>query len=92
MNLINTVEKQANVDEYVDTLMNVFTAQEEKIAAMKSRLVQFKDMLKEESELSAKIAQINQPTSNENLSYSASNANSVIGTAQKVEEIAEDAM
>ena len=90
MNLINTVEKQANVDEYVDTLMNVFTAQEEKIAAMKSRLVQFKDMLKEESELSAKIAQIgNQQNDNANVNY---DSNSVIGTAHKVEEIAEDAM
>lgn len=58
MNLINTVEKQANVDEYVDTLLNVFTSQEEQIKNMKERLINFKSMLKEESELSGKIAKI----------------------------------
>ena len=62
MNLINTVEKQANVDEYVDTLINVFTSQEEQIKSMKERLINFKSMLKEESELSGKIAKIsNEP-------------------------------
>ena len=68
MNLINTVEKQANVDEYVDTLLNVFTSQEEQIKTMKERLINFKSMLKEESELSGKIAKIsNEPNTEFNI-------------------------
>ena len=62
MNLINTVEKQANVDEYVDTLLNVFNLQEEKISQMKNNLLDFKNLLKEEIELSAKIAKVSQPS------------------------------
>ena len=72
MNLINTVEKQANVDEYVDTLLNVFNLQEEKISQMKNNLLDFKNLLKEEIELSAKIAKVSQPslTNNNNTTNS----------------------
>ena len=66
MNLINTVEKQANVDEYVDTLLNVFVTQEEKIAQMKNGLLEFKMLLKEEIDLSAKIAKVSQTFNNSN--------------------------
>ena len=102
MNLINTVEKQANVDEYVDTLINIYSSQEEKISSMKTRLIQFKQMLKEESELSAKIARISTGNNfvpseimNNNCNStveSFSNANSVINTATKMDEVIEACM
>ena len=55
MNLINLVETKSNIDEYINNLLSIFNSQEEKIKNMKNRLLDFKQMLNEESELGAKI-------------------------------------
>ena len=77
MNLINIVEQKSNVDEYVDEILNIFGEQENKINAMKQKLLGFKRLLKEENELSQKISALsennnnncNSNTKNENNSF-----------------------
>ena len=77
MNLINIVEQKSNVDEYVDEMLNIFGEQENKINAMKQKLLGFKRLLKEENELSQKISALsennnnncNSNTKNENNSF-----------------------
>ncbi len=55
MNLINSVETKSNIDEYLSNLLNIFNSEELKINNMKSKLINFKKMLKEENELGEKI-------------------------------------
>ena len=49
---INTLEQKSNVDEYVNKILDIFGEQENKINAMKQKLLGFKRLLKEENELS----------------------------------------
>ena len=55
MNLINVVEQRSNVDDYVNQMLNIFSTQENKIQKMKEKLLAFKNLLKEENELSDKL-------------------------------------
>ncbi len=55
MNLINSVETKSNIEEYITNLLNIFNSEELKIKNMKSKLINFKQMLKEENELGEKI-------------------------------------
>ena len=64
MNLINILEQKSNVDEYVDKILDIFGEQENKINAMKQKLLGFKRLLKEENELSQKISLLTEKDNN----------------------------
>ena len=64
MNLINTLEQKANVDEYIDRILDIFGDQENKINQMKQKLLGFKRLLKEENELSQKISLLTEKDNN----------------------------
>ena len=64
MNLINILEQKSNVDEYVDKILGIFGEQENKINAMKQKLLGFKRLLKEENELSQKISLLTEKDNN----------------------------
>ena len=66
MNLINILEQKSNVDEYVDKILDIFGEQENKINAMKQKLLGFKRLLKEENELSQKISLLTEKDNNNN--------------------------
>ena len=72
MNLINIVEQKSNVDQYVDEILNIFGQQENKIQAMKQKLLGFKRLLKEENELSQKISFLKE---NNNININKNNCN-----------------
>ena len=64
MNLINTLEQKANVDEYIDKILDIFGDQENKINQMKQKLLGFKSLLKEEKELNQKISLLTEKDNN----------------------------
>ena len=66
MNLINILEQKSNVDEYVDKILDIFGEQENKINAMKQKLLGFKRLLKKENELSQKISLLTEKDNNNN--------------------------
>jgi len=61
MNLVNEVEKPgSDIEFYVNSMEKVYNQQLEKINFMKTRLINFKYLLKEEEELSQKFLKINE--------------------------------
>ena len=61
MSNINTVEKPgSDIETYVNSMEKIYTIQQEKINFMKMRLVNFKNMLKEEKEISQRFLKINE--------------------------------
>ena len=61
MNLVNEVEKPgSDIEYYVNSTEKVFNQQLEKINFMKTRLINFKNLLKEEEEVSQKFIRLNE--------------------------------
>ncbi len=61
MNLVNEVEKPgSDIEFYVNSMENVFNQQLEKINFMKTRLINFKNLLKEEEDVSQKFLKLNE--------------------------------
>jgi phosphopantetheine adenylyltransferase len=61
MSLVNEVEKPgSDIEFYVNSMEKVFNQQLEKINFMKNRLINFKNLLKEEEEVSQKFLKLNE--------------------------------
>ena len=58
---VNSVEKPgSDIESYVNSMEKVYSLQLEKINFMKMRLVNFKNLLKEEMEISQKVIKMNE--------------------------------
>jgi hypothetical protein len=61
MAFINEIEKPgSHIESYVNSMEQVYMQQIEKVTYMKTRLLNFKHLLKEEEELSGKILRMNE--------------------------------
>jgi hypothetical protein len=61
MNLVNEVEKPgSDIESYINSMERVYNQQLEKINFMKTRLVNFKNLLKEEEEVSQRFLRLNE--------------------------------
>ena len=91
MNLINVVEQRSNVDDYVNQMLNIFSTQENKIQKMKEKLLGFKNLLKEENELSDKLNALTERNNNRNEHDEGNIIETNIQLGNKMEDIKENA-
>ena len=91
MNLINVVEQRSNVDDYVNQMLNIFSTQENKIQKMKEKLLAFKNLLKEENELSDKLNALTERNNNRNEHDEGNIVETNIQLGNKMEDIKENA-
>jgi|LauGreDrversion4_2_1035121.scaffolds.fasta_scaffold2755844_1 hypothetical protein len=81
MNAINNFSQQgSDIDLYVNTMEKIFSLQLEKVNFMKMRLANFKNILKEEEDISSKIMKMNEMMTSmyENSFHTESTVNNIL--------------
>jgi hypothetical protein len=81
MNAINNFSQQgSDIDLYVNTMEKIFSLQLEKVNFMKMRLANFKNLLKEEEDISSKIMKMNEMMTSmyENSFHTESTVNNIL--------------